>query len=201
MRAMVLAFGVAIWGVQSHSMEIRECATISEDLDRLSCYDKAVGLTPKVEEFTTSGSWSLSKKKSEFKDTTDVFLSVETEEPLTCGMFDKSRAVLLLRCMENTTSAMLITSCHLASGFQGYGDIEYRVDEKPSRKKSFEASTDNTSLGLWSGGSAIPFIKELLGGKEIIMRFTPFSESPTTAKFDISGLDKNISALSDACGW
>jgi type VI secretion system protein VasI len=103
--------------------------------------------------------------------------------------------------MENTTAAMIVTSCHMASGFQGYGDVEYRIDDNPARTLSFEASTDNSALGLWSGGEAIPFIKALAGGKTLIMRFTPFNESPTTARFDISGLEAELEPLRAACGW
>ncbi|MCX8507981.1 MAG: type VI secretion system-associated protein TagO, partial [Rhodobacteraceae bacterium] len=133
--------------------------------------------------------------------TKDIFVSLESEEPLTCGMFEKTKAQLILRCMENKTAAMLITSCHMASGFQGYGQVEYRVDDNSSLTRDFEASTDNGALGLWDGGSAIPFIKAMGDGHQLLMRFTPFNESPTTAKFDITGMAEAIAPLKEACGW
>lgn len=109
----------------------------------------------------------------------------------------------MLRCMENKTAAMLITSsCHLTSSrYNDYGDIQYRVDDKPAKTKSFEASTSNDTLGLWEGGKAIPFIKELFGGDKVVMKFTPYGESPRLVTFDISGLDEAIKPLREQCGW
>lgn len=35
----------------------------------------------------------------------------------------------------------------------------------------------------------------------MIVRFTPFNESPVTAKFNITGLEEAIKPLRDSCGW
>jgi len=192
----------AIWlALPAAAQDLASCAAIETDLDRLACYDRLAGREPVVEQAAGPGPWSVRIEKSEFKDTTDVYLSVETAEALSCGMFDRSPARLLLRCQENTTAALLITSCHVASGFGGYGRVEYRVDDQPSRTLNFEESTDNRALGLWSGGSAIPFIRQLSGGSQLLMRFTPFNESPVTARFDIRGLDQALAPLRAACNW
>ncbi len=187
--------------IAASAQDKSSCLKIENDLDRLTCYDKESGRDPEIVAVETDGKWQVETKKSEFKDTTDVYLSVATDENLDCGMFDHEPGTLLLRCMENKTAAMLITGCHMASGFSGYGRVEYRVDNKAAMKRNFDASTDNKALGLWDGGDAIPFIKELIDGKTLIMRFTPFNESPTTAKFDISGLAKAIEPLREECGW
>jgi type VI secretion system protein VasI len=110
-------------------------------------------------------------------------------------------ATLYILCMENRTSLFVVTNCHLASGFQGYGDVEYRIDDKPAKTRAFDASTDNTSLGLWSGGASIPVIKELIEGSALLVRFTPFNHSPVTARFSITGLDEAIKPLRTARGW
>jgi len=89
----------------------------------------------------------------------------------------------------------------MASGHGGYGTVEYRVDDKNAGKREFEASTDNSALGLWSGRKSIPFIKSMLAGKEMIFRFTPFGSSPVTARFEIDGLDEAIKPLRKECGW
>lgn len=64
-----------------------------------------------------------------------------------------------------------------------------------------DASTDNKALGLWSGGKAIPVVKQMLGKSTMITRMTPFSESPFTATFNISGLNRAIEPLRKACNW
>jgi len=200
---IALVISLLLSSTSAFADTLADCATIEADLDRLACYDRASGRTPVTAPTDTgsSGAWAFETEKSDFKDTTDVFLSTKTENDLSCGTFDRGPGQLILRCMENTTAAMLITSCHMASGFSGYGQVEYRVDDRPAKTRNFDESTDNSALGLWDGGSAIPFIKELIGGTTLIMRFTPFNESPTTARFDISGLESALEPLRNECGW
>lgn len=58
-----------------------------------------------------------------FTDRTDVFLSVRSEESFQCG-YDTRRATLYLRCMDNTTAALLVTDCFMAD-IQGFGRVRY----------------------------------------------------------------------------
>ncbi len=201
MRKLVIA-AIILFGAPAAAQS--DCAGIENDLDRLACYDLASGRTPVSEtELDVSGDWDVEIKTSEFKDTTDVFLRVQSEEPLSCGMGfgAPQHATLMLRCMENTTALYISTDCHLASGFQGYGTVEYRIDDRPARSRGFTDSTDNRALGLWRGAQAIPFVKELLGADRLLTRFTPFGESPVTAQFPITGLDTAIMPLREACSW
>ncbi len=82
-----------------------------------------------------------------------------------------------------------------------HGKITYRVDKLPAQTKRFRESNNHESLGLWSGKSAIPFLKELFGHDRLFVRATPHSESPLEASFDITGLEKAIEPLREACGW
>ncbi|WP_306115760.1 type VI secretion system-associated protein TagO [Roseovarius sp. MMSF_3305] len=181
----------------------QDCVQINNDLDRLACYDQKSGRTPKADSLPTlRGKWNIQRETSEFKDTTDVFVTVSSDEPIGCNRFGTpSRAVLMLRCLENTTSLIINTDCHLASGFQGYGKVEYRIDDQPASSRSFDASTDNKALGLWSGNKSIPLIKQLFGAERLLVRFTPFNQSPVTAKFEVSGAEDAVTDLRSACNW
>lgn len=177
------------------------CPAIENDLDRLACYDKEAGRTP-MQEADVDGVWIVETQKSEFKDTTDVFLRVASEKPVQCGQFrGPSHITLFLRCMENTTAIMIYGDCHFASGFRGYGKVEYRIDDQTAGARNFEASTDSEALGLWSGGRSIPFIRNLFGGKQLLLRATPFNQSPISMKFNITGLEEAITPLRESCGW
>ncbi|OIQ42799.1 MAG: hypothetical protein BM560_01040 [Roseobacter sp. MedPE-SWde] len=179
------------------------CPEIENDLDRLACYDRESGRTETVTEVpTTKGDWQIRIESSEFRDTTDVFLSLASENTLSCrGYGTPKPANLVVRCLENTTALIITTDCHLTSGHGGYGRVEYRFDEKPARKREFTESTNNRSLGLWTGGKSIPFIKGMLGSDRAIFRFTPYSSNPVTAKFNITGLDEAIAPLREECSW
>lgn len=132
-----------------------------------------------------------------------MYMSIASDEPINCGRISgQAYATLYVRCLENTTSVFISTSCHLTSSqYTDYGDVDIRLDDSPARTISMDSSTSNDSLGLWSGGRAIPFIKTMIGKDVMLARFTPYAESPVTARFQISGLDEAIKPLRESCGW
>ncbi|MDF0602583.1 type VI secretion system-associated protein TagO [Psychromarinibacter sp. C21-152] len=201
MRAVGIVAAIGMLGAPAFALD--DCVEIENDLDRLACYDRAAGRTPVTEvDQDAGGDWMVRTETSEFTDTTNVYLTVESEEPLRCNMFGTPQhANLILRCLEDTTSLFIATDCHLTSGHGGYGQVEYRIDDRPAVSKGFDASTSNNSLGLWNGGRSIPLVKELLGAERLLVRFTPFNESPATARFDITGLEQAIAPLREACHW
>ncbi|AUQ93844.1 type VI secretion-associated protein, family (plasmid) [Phaeobacter inhibens] len=185
------------------AVSAESCPTIKNDLDRLACYDKEAGLTPTQAGTTpVGGDWNVQIEKSEFKDTTDVFATLQSENALTCRNYGTpKKATLYLRCSEKTTAVYISTDCHLASGVRGYGQVEYRFGEKPASVREFDASTNNSALGLWSGSKAIPFIKAMEGSDRAIFRFTPYGQSKVVARFDITGIKEAIAPLRKECGW
>ena len=103
--------------------------------------------------------------------------------------------------MENTTTVLINFNNHFMSDHAGGGTVEFRRDDSPLYKSRMNESNDNSSLGLWNGGNAIPFIKGLLGTKQLIVRATPFSESAITLTFDVTGVDNAITELRETCSW
>lgn len=179
-----------------------DCIKVEKELDRLACYDAALGRTPKVTvEPVVAGSWKVQTSKSKMTDQTDVYLQVLSNEVINCGWNRGARIELYLRCSESTTALMFATGCHMASGHGGFDRIEYRLDKDKARTVRGDASTDNKALGLWTGAKAIPVIKQMLGKSEVVVRMTPYSESPFTATFNVAGLEKAIEPLRKECGW
>lgn len=188
-------------GVLAADPDLGTCRSIENDLDRLSCYDRISGRTPTKEALPTSSAWNVDVETSEMTDDTNVFISVASDEAVDCG-WSTQKTTLMLRCMENTTSAYFVTGCHMTSSrYNSYGDVTYRLDDKNSKTLSFDESTNNRSLGLWRGNQAIPFIKSLLGHDRLLVRMTPFSENSFTVSFNISGLENVIHPLREACHW
>lgn len=181
---------------------VGRCHSISAQMERLSCYDDATGyliLTPSA---SADSKWEVQVKKSEMTDTTDVYARLESLEPVRCS-FSNDKVTLLLRCQENTTTMYISTTgCHLTSSdYNDYGDVTYRLDDQSPRTQSFEESTDNRALGLWTGGRSIPFIKSMFGHSSLLVRFTPFNESPVSARFPITGTEEAVKQLREACKW
>ncbi|MDP2495878.1 type VI secretion system-associated protein TagO [Shimia thalassica] len=196
-----LTIALCLAATASHASE---CLAIDNDLDRLACYDRESGRTPVtdvLENTPATGNWNIRTKTSDFKDTTDVYMTVESSEAVSCRSYgNANRITLMVRCLENTTSIFFYGDCHFAD-HNGYDKVEYRIDDNPAGSRRFDSSTDSKALGLWNGGSSIPFVKKLIGADELLLRATPFSESPITMKFNIVGLDEAIKPLRKECGW
>lgn len=182
---------------------IESCREIENDLDRLACFDRVSGRTPISSGPESKGAWTISTRTSELKDTTDVFMRVESNDSVSCRFGNRDKITLMIRCMENTTAVIFITpGCHMTSSdYNDYGHVEYRIDSRKAKKARMEESTNNRSLGLWSGSRAIPFAKEMFGAQSLIARITPYNENPFTVTFNISGLEEAIKPLRTSCNW
>lgn len=176
-----------------------ECVAITGDKERLACYDMKYRPASTA---TTASAWSVQESKSKMDDSTTVILHVESEEKVP-SRFGRGAvtADLYLRCSENSTSAYFILGDHFLAEIQGYGEVTYRLDAQKPKTTSMSESTDNKALGHWSGGAAIPFIKGIFGHDAMVVRITPFNESPITVTFPVSGLEEAVSPLRKACRW
>ena len=177
-----------------------DCAKIADTVDRLACYDDIFGVAASRPAQTLS-KWRKEIRENPMTDERDVFLSLESEDTISGRFSASGHGRIYLRCMENTTAIQFAVGDHFLADIQGYGRVEYRLDDSPMRKRNFTESTDNSTLGLWNGSRAIPFIKEMLGHERMIVRITPFNESPRMMTFSIAGLDADIGDLRDTCGW
>lgn len=188
---------------QDERADLSSCASLTSDLDRLACYDKISGKNPASEVSKDGKSdWVVRTEVSKLSDKEGVFLTLPSVEPVSCRWNQNGKAFLTIRCHEDTTAFYISTDCHMVSSqYNDYGDVSYRIDSSPAAKLSLEESTDNKSLGAWSGGKAIPFIKKLIPGKKLIVQFTPYNESPKMVEFNIAGLDGVVDPLRKQCGW
>jgi len=193
---------IVVATVAAGAAEASDCLTIDNDLDRLACYDRESGRTPKLKVLPSANSWEVREETSKLTDQPTVTLFVRSKEDVDCGWNRGNKITLVVRCLENTTSLYFDTGCHMTSSeYNDFGDITYRLDDEKARTVSGNDSTDHRALGLWSGGRSIPVIKQMFGKSQMIVRMTPYGQSPFTATFDIAGLEQAAQPLREACGW
>lgn len=203
MNRLLISTGLIMIMSCSAFAQDQSCREIDADLDRLACYDRVSGRTPKTSSVATESEWIVNVKASEMTDQKTVTMALYSEEPVTCSSYETpDKPVLIIRCLENTTSIYIATDCHLtSSSYNNSGDVTYRLDDTPSKTRGFFESNGNDSLGLWTGGRAIPFIKGMFGHNSMLTRFVPYSENAVTPRFNISGLEEAIEPLREACHW
>ncbi len=194
---------VAIFAASSFSAyaDIERCTEIENSLERLACYDEEAGYNPELtKEVVGSGDWSVRIETSKIDDSKNVFLTLYSEEQTNCR-YKSGRHSFHVACRENQTNMWVIFGQCFMSSIQGKGRVTYRLDSEKSATRNFRESNDNMALGLWSGGTAIPFLKEMIGHDRIIVRATPFSDSTVTGEYNISGLGEAVQPLREARNW
>ncbi|MDP8249597.1 type VI secretion system-associated protein TagO [Pseudochrobactrum saccharolyticum] len=203
MRGRILTSIFLIYSTNISLADINQCLNISNDLDRLTCYDKVSGHTPVTTNTTIKNSpWVSSTETSKLTDDKNVVIFVESEDPINCRWNRTDKASLVLRCHEKRTLLHINTQCHMTSSeYDSYGDVTYRLDSEKAKTTSMTASTDNRALGLWTGGKSIPVIKQMIGKEKLVVRMVPYGESPITATFNITGLEEAIKPLRTECKW
>ena len=177
----------------------QECAEISDRNSRLACYDAEY--RPSINRNTVS-QWDTQTERSAIDDSVSVFVSVDSQEPIQ-GRFSRGKAParLVMRCVENTTSLLFNFNDNHMTSHQQYGEVTLRIDDGRAFTRRMNESTNNRTLGLWSGGQSIPVIRDMFGADLLTVRATPFSESPITVQFPISGIEDAVAPLREACNW
>ena len=143
----------------------------------------------------------MRRTQSQFDDSARVILSVLSEQPIRGRFGSPAQATLMIRCEENTSSLFVHFNDLFMSDIQGYGRVDYRVDDGRPGNVSMTASDNHQALGLWRGGRSIPFIRSLFGGERLYLRATPFNENRVEMVFPIAGLEEAIAPLRAACNW
>ncbi len=178
------------------------CGAIDDSAKRMICYDalfRTATSTPVIE---GTGAWNITTETSRITDTTNVFVTLESDQPIPARFGGGGqKAVLNLRCRENTTSFTIWFGGQFMASSGGFDRVTYRIDDRPAVDDRWEESTNNEHMGHWSGGRSIPLIKSLFGAQNLLVRATPFNESAITIDFKVGGIEAAIEPLREACGW
>lgn len=179
------------------------CAAIDNTVNRLACYDdlaKQRNVDKPAVETTSKGKWEVQSETSKIDDSTNAYISVESENEFAGRFSGAKRALLMIACREKSTHVYFTFGDHFMADNGSYGDITVRVDKQKATALSAHESTDNSALGLWSG-TGVPFLKKLFGKSTLLVRATPFNESAITVEFNISGIEAAIVPVRKNCEW
>lgn len=144
--------------------------------------------------------WRTSSSRSEMTDFTNHYLWTQAQGTLRDRYGRSISPSLQVRCQENVTSIYLLADEFLST--QPIR-VEYRIDDGPVRNARWAVSTDYEAAGQWRGAGAIPFLRQLVDARaeRLTLRYTPHGSSPRTVSFDVSGIDRRIADVRQACGW
>ncbi len=141
---------------------------------------------------------------SPIDDSNNVHLNIPSERPVQVS-FEELRPTLHLRCAERTTDVFINVGHYLGTDSV---QATIRLDDKEARQSSWSISSDFKAMFFRhaeADGSAIfedsEFVKQLICAERMLVRVTPWGESPITVTFDLRGLHDAVIALREACAW
>nr|WP_223112626.1 type VI secretion system-associated protein TagO [Pseudomonas syringae] len=177
---------------------IATCSAIKGDVQRLACFDKIAddaGLAEKTTPTKTEGSgkWYTATKTDPLNDK-PVYTAALGSEGGTGRSVES--VVMLARCADGKTELFVNWSSFIGTDDT---DVTYRIGKSKAITRSWQISTDNTST--FYPGSPIKAMKEMMESDKFIVNVTPYSESPVTAIFDISGAEAAFADIRKGCSW
>ncbi len=198
--AGILAAGLFLVAMEGCGREeTHECAAIANRYERLDCYDRFY-VTDEIG-MSVISDWTVQQVKAEFDGTRNIYMWVESKEPLICPESNEPSSLkLYLRCRNGQTAIYFNTGCLLSDLF-GHGRVDMRVGTGNPFTAEFEASADNTSLGLWTSSRSVPIVTRMMGGERLFARIKPFNGRTVTTQFNIGGLATASNPLRQACRW
>lgn len=145
------------------------------------------------------GKWRVSRDVNVMDDTTTVVLGLEADSGVSKFGDEIS---LIARCQSNRTEVYVVWGDYLGSD-GGVGesvkDVLVRFGEDEAQGQVWNLSTD--SQATFVPGYSISFLKRLSKVDRLVIKTTPFNESPRTAVFDVRGLESPLAELAETCGW
>lgn len=177
--------------------EVAFCAADLNTVKRLECYDKLAvrhGQAPSeaITSTESKGKWITKTNTDPLTDKSVYIAFLEAESGK--GRFGDS-ITLTVRCQNNTTESYINWNTFLGS--DGIS-VTSRVDKNPAKTSHWGISTDHKASFM---PNAAANLKSFIGSNTFIANLTPYSESPITAVFDISGAEQALSDISKGCSW
>ncbi len=133
--------------------------------------------------------WQLQTDISPIDDSKTYFLSKDAEEAIGTG-FMRSTPTLFIRYKERKLDVYITFGTYLGSDTV---PVTLRLGQSPAKQENWGLSTDGRAIFCPSDDRA--FVQELLKNDRLVIRLTPFGESPVTSTFDLTGLSEAIQPM------
>lgn len=203
---VAILLGLVITGaVNAHGAsksELAKCSVKANKVKRLECFDalaqKSGASSPSEETAKSKGNWRLRKEKSPLDDSTNIYLTLNSDNIIRNQYGRTLRPVLSIRCKENTTALSIWWGVYLGLDST---NVTHRIGKTKAKTTEWTLSTKNEHIGKWRGGTSIPFIKKLFNQSELLLQVTPYGENSVMATFNITGLNTAIEPVREQCNW
>ena len=172
---------------QAITEEVKACKGISNDQERLKCFDDLFADKPNRPNATDKlgNDWSIEETKSPTDGSPQVVAANLVGD-----------TVLILRCKDQITEAAFSTKYN----YLGYSsvDVQLRVNDQNPIKEVWKASMNDRAA---FAPDAVAFIQSLPDNGKATIRTTRSDGKVKEANFDLGAVSEVRNKIAKACDW
>lgn len=180
--------------------DAQACTSLADSLQRLTCFDRVFpkeGVTTASSEGASEPAltaWEVRRERSAIDDSPSVFATLLPSETSSSGLANRGLA-MMARCSENRTAFLIHTDMFMTDDPQ----VTVRLGDAPAETTHWSRSSNYQAAGLWSGATAIPFLKKLKNGQRMVVRVE--SRERQDAIFNLANVEEVVAEIAAACSW
>ena len=125
-------------------------------------------------------------------DKKSFYLSLDADTPVASG-YKSGTPSLLIRYKEKEFSCFINYGFFLGTEST---EVTHRLDQGQPVTRDWSISTDHEAI--FAPGDEKAFVGTLMRASTMVVRLTPFSESPVTTTFDLRGLKDAMNPIIEA---
>jgi type VI secretion system protein VasI len=192
--ALALALALVVPAQEDVLKRLQTCAAISDSLQRLSCFDAlattagALAATPVATASAggeaAAGNWSVKESIDPLTDKPTLIATLAATE---------KNGAISLRCKGGETDVLLNLAHFLGSDAVA---VTYRLDDEKAKTERWKVSTDHKAA---FAPKAFDLCTRLTSAGRLITQAAPFSSSPVTSTFDLTGIGVMVEKLRRIC--
>jgi hypothetical protein len=171
---------------------IKFCKTLTDDTQRLKCFDGLFTEKQSAEKKDTAESkereWTFVEEKSPVDDSPEISATILTED---------GQGSFVFRCKEHRTEAAFLPSF----AFFLSGDpvrVMVRIGEGKPINTTWHPSTNNRAI---FAPSAIEFLRSLGDGQKLFLRVTPRNGNQVDGLFNLGKVSAVREKIAEICKW
>jgi hypothetical protein len=173
---------------QAITEEAKSCKAISNDQQRLKCFDSLFADKPnqtKPSETSVKDNWSIEESKSPADGSAQVIAANLV-----------GHTVLILRCKDQTTEAAFSTKYNYLGSRSV--DVQLRINDEKPFKEVWKASIDGRAA---FASNAVEFIRMLPDNAKLFVRTSRSDGKIKEAHFNLGKVSDIRSKITHACAW
>ena len=176
--------------------EVKSCKAITDDKERLKCFDGLFGEARSLQSPRRSASAKASRRKAgELVNRRDQIATDGSPEVVAANLV--SDTVLILRCKDQTTEAAFSTQYN----YLGYSsvDVELRINDQTPTKEVWKASMNGRAA---FAPDAVAFIESLPDNGNLSIKTTRSTDGKVKeGRFNLDAVSEVRNKIAKACDW